>query len=786
MREAAAEEAFDGAAVISVRESAINIAKAFVTRCCKADALPIAPKSKHALHSVVFVFQCSQCGHLYDVKTGESCRINYDVVVEEEEEEEGEEGERGRRKKRKTTNSRPVDIVREVLGCLLSGSMYSDYIVRSTCSDMPTIHQSTFNRYIGLMLPHILALQAECIDLVRYLVVLYGESIDGLVLTQDFFWGTRGHNSDNGTGTMCDLDSGGILAVRHYCHGDDSMSNIGGYEYTSKSMDPMSCGEMLEEVITWMEEDVPKLIEEHEHRLGDIVPKLDSIVLDGDASTNALIPVVQKKMAELAKSSTTGEIEYCGKLRIRPCTNHLGKNCGGEALTTGHKWHKTCECPDRMTNQNTINQKQPKKHRGCNSQSHPLIKSYQRCLSAALRSPKVQVQKPENAGRSLSSLAVQNVEEMMNHLSNIHDGPGFITGERRVCRLHPPTKPNGELYESRQFNDCVTFNKEMQGWLKKNVTNVIDDAIHPTRGGCCQNASEHVGDVALQFRGKETALGPTHYTASTALAVIHSNFVVIHTFRRKLAAQLVIDPRIEAIGTMETNLFTRLGIPHSTAQEKVWRERVAVRAKRSEFRTTVEYKRKRMAARKQLTERRGKLKSDHKYQYKKSTGAAARAAAGERGDAEACMCTAKCQRSCPCHTANVACTTACHPSNNRCTNHTPDAAADAAAPPAAAATAVPPAAAATPPQMVPPIIDAHMVDRTIWFNFEEFGWMKGVIDEWNTDEEAIDDTVPGGDEVANFIVYYVDDDSDVPHYLDVLEYSTDRAGPPRSWYLESE
>ena len=673
MREAAAAEAFDGAAVISVRETAMNIAKAFVSRCCKVDVIPIAPKSKHALHSITFVFKCSQCGNLYDVKTGESCRINYDVGEEEEEEEEGEvaEGGRHRCKKRKATNGRPVDIVREVLGCLLSGSMYSDYCVRATCSDMPTIHQCTFNRYIGLMLPHILALQTECIELVRYLVVLYGGSIDGLVLTQDFFWGTRGHNSDNGSGTMCDIDSGGVLAVRHYCHGDDSMSDLGGYEYTSKSMDPMSCGEMLEEVVTWMEEDVPKLIEEHEHRLGDVTPKLDSIVLDGDASTNALIPVVQKQMAELAKSSEKGEIAYCGELRIRPCTNHLGKNCGGEALTIGHKVHKSCACPDRMTQQNTVNQKQPKIHRGCNGQSHPLIKSYQRCLSAALRSPEVQARKPENADRSLSNLALQNVEEMMNHLSNIHDGPGFITGERRVCRLHPPTKPNGELYVSRQFNDCVTFNKEMQGWLKKNVTNVIDDAIHPTRAGCCQNASERVGDVALGFRSKETALGPTHYTASTALAVIHTNFVVIHTFRRKLAVQLIIDPRIEAIGTMETNLFTRLGLRYSKAQETVWRQRVAVRAKRSEFRTTVEYKRKRMEGRKNLTERRGKLKSDHKYQYKKSTGAAARATGSERGDVEACTCTAKCQRSCPCGIAKVACTAACHPSNSKCTNHTP-------------------------------------------------------------------------------------------------------------------
>ena len=150
--------------------------------------------------------------------------------------------------------------------------------------------------------------------------------------------------------------------------------------------------------------------------------------------------------------------------------------------------------------------------------------------------------RPGYEGRTLESITIQGVEEMANHLAGIHDGPGFHTGERRVCRLHPATMPDGSDYSPRQWNDCGTFNQEMKEWLQKEVIDRISDIVHPTRG-CCQNASERAGDVALQYRDKETDLEPTHYICSTALAIAHVNNVVIHTFRRKLAAEGRVDER---------------------------------------------------------------------------------------------------------------------------------------------------------------------------------------------------------------------------------------------------
>ena len=56
--------------------------------------------------------------------------------------------------------------------------------------------------------------------------------------------------------------------------------------------------------------------------LGDAEPKLEGIVLDGDASTSALIPVVK---AAAAAAAADGETKYCKELRVFPCMNHLGK-----------------------------------------------------------------------------------------------------------------------------------------------------------------------------------------------------------------------------------------------------------------------------------------------------------------------------------------------------------------------------------------------------------------------------------------------------------------------------
>jgi len=140
-------------------------------------------------------------------------------------------------------------------------------------------------------------------------------------------------------------------------------------------------------------------------------------------------------------------------------------------------------------------------------------------------------------------------------------------------------KEDGSPYISRQYNDCKTFNLQMQAWLKHNIIDCINDVVDPGLGAVCQNASERVGDVALQFRDKHTVLGPTHYIASTGLAIAHVNTVCIHKFRRQLAARGLVDSRIEAFDCMETHLLKLIGLPYSKQQAATWRAAVAVRAK---------------------------------------------------------------------------------------------------------------------------------------------------------------------------------------------------------------
>eukprot|EP00966_Prymnesium_polylepis_P009557 220435-Prymnesium_polylepis.1 len=206
-------------------------------------------------------------------------------------------------------------------------------------------------------------------------------------------------------------------------------------------MDPISFGEMLDEMIDWVENGIDKLTEQFPDEVTDD-PCLDSVVLDGDASTSALVPIVMAKANDMASAQG---IKYCNDLRVRPCINHAAKNCGGKAYEIGHAVNLSCDCPPVMVgpNKDRPHGSGWKAHKGCNDQSHPLVKSYQRGLSAALRGVKDWKRRPGNEQCALSSLAVQGVEEMVNHLSNVHDGPGFVTGERRVCRLHP-AEPNGQ------------------------------------------------------------------------------------------------------------------------------------------------------------------------------------------------------------------------------------------------------------------------------------------------------------------------------------------------------
>ena len=799
---AVAEAAFDRSAEVSIRALASSIPRGLVSRCCHADVTPLPPRTKTGGgEPLILVFECSDCGDVIHISTGESARINLrqdDQLAGEDarsDDDEADDGELGSsRKKRKKTNARPVAVLREVVACLLTGQYYSDYKRACVVRRVAYIHHSTFDRYLGLIWPWIEKLQNDAIDLVRYYIVRYGH-YNNLILTHDQFWQTRGHYSENGSGTMCDLMSGGIVASRHYSIGTDSMSNLGGFDKTSKAMDPYGCGEMLNEIVEWVENNVDIIREKYPEDCEDD-PKLDSVVLDGDASTNKLIPVV------LAAANEKKKTKYCSQLVVRGCCNHIGKNSGNKAKEVGHRVHKSCSCPDRLTQAGTINKTQPKQHVGCNNETDPLIKAYQRGTSAAIRGAVTwKKQKPEEYSNStLASLTIQGIEEMVNHLSNIHDGPGFVTGERRVCRLHPQQTEDGKPYKAGTYNDCFDFNAEMQQYLKANVIDEVSTLVHPELGGVCQNASERVGDVALKYRAKETPLKPTHYACSTGLAMLHVQSVVIHRLIMELEQEGMTDARLSAWGSMEERLHHLLGLEISVEQRELWLAAVKERAKRSLLRRTIEYKRKRKRGRAQTTQRRSKLKSSHAYQYKGSTGGKAKAAAPRAGNgvAGSCSCTGQCVRNCPCKEAGVGCTPSCHPKHS-CKNAACSGLVVAQQPrqPAVRPTqrsATQPAQPREEPrptraqprhsstafedgEIGMPGLDATLVGKEIMFNFNDDGWFCGVVEEENTDPNELDEG-----RVANFIVYYEADDEYQAHWLSQETYTIRRDAGPGSWY----
>ena len=69
--------------------------------------------------------------------------------TEDEDEEQPQQQQRGRRKKRKMTNARPAETVRILVGCLLSGKMYSDYYAECIEQELIPMHHRTFERYIS-------------------------------------------------------------------------------------------------------------------------------------------------------------------------------------------------------------------------------------------------------------------------------------------------------------------------------------------------------------------------------------------------------------------------------------------------------------------------------------------------------------------------------------------------------------------------------------------------------------------------------------------------------------
>eukprot|EP00967_Tisochrysis_lutea_P152447 scaffold298768_cov27-Tisochrysis_lutea.AAC.1 len=94
---------------------------------------------------------------------------------------------------------------------------------------------------------------------------------------------------------------------------------------TSKAMDAIGCGDMLDDVVCWLNNEVDTQLELEGI---DKVPSLDGIVLDGDATTNTLIPIVMEK-AGLQAGANAG---YCRNLNVLKCTNHLAKNCGNDKI----------------------------------------------------------------------------------------------------------------------------------------------------------------------------------------------------------------------------------------------------------------------------------------------------------------------------------------------------------------------------------------------------------------------------------------------------------------------
>ena len=78
----------------------------------------------------------------------------------------------------------------------------------------------------------------------------------------------------------------------------------------------------------------------------------------------------------------------------------------------------------------------------------------------------------------------------------------------------------------------------------------------------------------------------------------------------------------------------------------------------------------------------------------------------------------------------------------------------------------------------PPPLDASLVGKTIMFNHDGVGWCQGVVMEENDDEDELDD-----EDIANFIVYYEVDDSEVAHYLHEDDYMATRDAPAGAWFV---
>ena len=782
---------------------------------CGGEIEPLEPHIPMGALTYTIRVRCTSCQALIELQTGETVKLFRAPELTDEEEHDGCEPE-----ERKRNRKRAGSTTRAILGALLSGCGYREFDVFTVTQRLPGIHHTTWDAFLCYLEPFVEYATERSVDLVRYLVAKYDKSISSLVCTTDTFWSQRGHHAMHSTGTICDLKFAAVLSFKHLSKDPTQKKDEDIFLNSSNAMDPAGFRFNVKNVYDWV-----CSLEESDCFDPDAGAHFSGIVADGDGSTSKMLAEV--KAAEPALANL---MDY-------DCGNHLAKNVGNQAYQIGHEWNKACDCPIKQKADGSGNYKNDvRDHRGCNTKSHPLVKAYQRGFGGALRNARDEAQDPQHTGTLQQDLAIAAVEECVNHLQNIHDGPGFHTGEQRKCRHEMP-------HTSSQWNDCRKFNQEMQAYITKNFIDRVNHVISEEHGVMTQNASERVGDVAIRYRDKDTFLRAGCYKLMTNLAILHTNQIVIEVFRRMLKATPleddeeddedegedgeprrggITDARLEAWGCVQTYLHNLIGLPYGAEQERAWQQDWLRRAKRSEVRRTTAYQTQRASWRKGMTERRNAERQDANMSYKGSTGGASSHAKGKQkassssdndnGVVGACTCRWQCGTTrCPCKAANAWCTPQCHPGSTKCMRRADAGRSAGAGSSSAGAGSSSNGAGSSSDFRLRDDAQAHfeeaspaLVGRVIWVNLPPRddetdlttfpgGWWEGEIAEYLDDDDprALNELEQFGR--YNVVFYFQDDEGEewslnLPLYRETYDPFFDALSEPvdYSWYLVEE
>lgn len=317
--------------------------------CGGRDALaPGVPERLYGSQGLVLQLQCEECSEPLRISASSRVRIRRSelAAVNDADSDDGI-GQQGEEELQERDGAAPegsycASAVTSVLAAMLSGMQYRGYSKHAVAHGIRPMTQDTFRGHVIRLSDYIRRVCDEALAIVRYALVRYGDLHDSglalasdLVVTSDWFWQTRGHYSANGSGTICEISTGGILFRQHYCKTTVSHSTEEAYTESSRSMDANGFREMLALTIQWMEEEVQDVLDEYQVNTR---AKFSGVVLDGDATTD--IHVHTAREAAIARGSPT-----CSDLQIRPCVNHLAKNIGKQAGRIGATFHTSCSCP---------------------------------------------------------------------------------------------------------------------------------------------------------------------------------------------------------------------------------------------------------------------------------------------------------------------------------------------------------------------------------------------------------------------------------------------------------